>query len=104
MSPATYPCSLCGISYGAFGMDRRWRDWLAAQPLPAVFFHRPDFRAAYPAHAATPLPLIARDDDGVLTVLLDAAALATLTTVEALIAALAARLDRAPASGDPGRA
>ena len=101
VSPATYPCSLCGVTYGTFGMDRRWRAYLDRLPLPAIFHHRPDFRAACPGLAAEPLPLIARDDDGRVTVILDAGALAQLTTLDALIAALDARLDRDRPSRDP---
>ncbi len=91
-SPATYPCSLCGVTYGAVAMKPAWRAYLRRLPLRVVFFHRPDFRAAYPDLAAAPLPLIARDDGDAVTVLLHAAALARLATVDALIAALDARL------------
>ncbi len=76
VSPRTYPCSLCAVTYGAVAMDRRWRDWLRGLGVPVAFFHRQDFHAAYPALAHEPLPLIARDDGGQVTVLLDAAALA----------------------------
>ncbi len=89
VSPSTYPCSLCAATHGAFAMKAAWRDYLATLPEPAAFFHRPDFRAAYPALAGEALPLIARDDAGRVDVLLDAAALARLTTVPMLIAALA---------------
>ncbi len=99
LSPATYPCSLCGVTYGALGMRRQWRDFLATLPGEVAFFHRPDFRAAYPTQAATPLPLIGRDDDGAFEVVLGAAELARLTTVDALIAALAARLGGDGAAG-----
>ena len=92
VSPGTYPCNLCGVSYGPMGIKTAWRRHLAALPLPTMFFHRPDFHAAFPAMAAAPLPLIAREEDGGVTVLLDAGALAQLTTVDALIAALDAKL------------
>lgn len=92
VSPATYPCSLCGVTYGPLGMDRRWRAWLQALPFEIAFFHLTDFRESFPAHVATPLPLIARDDDGVVTVILDAAALKAIPTVDGLIAALQSRL------------
>ncbi|KPF62784.1 hypothetical protein IP88_14270 [alpha proteobacterium AAP81b] len=94
VSPATYPCSLCAITYGLVGMHRRWRDWLAAQALPAVFHHRRDFRAAFPAAADTPLPLVALARGPALTVVLDAADLARLADLDALIAALDRRLPR----------
>ena len=100
VSPATYPCSLCGVTYGSFGMNRQWRDYLSSLALPVAFFHRPVFLAAYPAFADEPLPLVAHDDDGVLTIWLDAAALMSLTTVDALIAALKLRIDATGRSGN----
>ena len=94
ISPSTYPCSLCAVTYGPLAMDRRWRAYLTALPMAVTFHHRPDFHAAYRAWSAAALPLIARDDDGVLTPLLDAAALARLDTVPVLIAALEDALSR----------
>ena len=93
-SPATYPCSLCAVTYGTFAMDPEWRRYLAALPVPVAFYHRPDFRTAFGKAAEIQLPLIALDNDG-LTILLHAAELARLTTVDALIAALAPRLEAA---------
>ena len=92
VSPSTYQCSLCGVTYGPLGMKRRWRDWLKALPMEAVFYHRPDFRAAYPGLAAAPLPLVAIDRAGTASMLLDAATLATATDLDSLIALLEARL------------
>lgn len=91
-SPATYPCSLCAVTYGLVAMDRRWRDWLRGLPLPVDFYHRPDFRAAFPDAAGLPLPLVALDHAGSLDVLLGAAELDTMADVGALITALEARL------------
>ena len=91
-SPATYPCSLCAVTYGPLAMDRRWRDWLRSLPMPVDFYHRPDFRAAFPAAADWPLPLVAIDRAGSLEVLLGAAELDGIADVGALIAALDARL------------
>ncbi len=87
VSPATYPCSLCAVTYGLAGMRRSWRDWLARQPLPAAFYHRADFRAAFPAAADWPLPLVALARGAALEPLLGAGALATLD-LDALMAAL----------------
>jgi hypothetical protein len=91
VSPATYPCSLCAITYGLAGMRRRWRDWLEAQSLPAVFHHRADFRLAFPTAAAWPLPLVALARGPELEPLLGPEALAPLD-LDALMAALDRRL------------
>lgn len=90
VSPSTYPCSLCAVTYGLTGMRRRWADWIERLPEPPAFFHRPDFRAAYPAFADLPLPLVAREQGECLTVLLGAGELAALPDLDALIGRLAA--------------
>jgi hypothetical protein len=88
VSPATYPCSLCAVSYGAVRMRPEWRAHLQALPYGTRFYHRPDFRRAYPALAALPLPAILLDAEAGPRVLLDASTLNALPDVEALIRAL----------------
>ncbi len=95
VSPGTYPCSLCAVTYGLVGMRREWRDWLASLAIPAVFHHRRDFRAAWPAAPDWPLPLVALARGDRLQLLLGEAALAALPDIAALKAALAAALDTA---------
>lgn len=91
LSPATYPCSLCAITYGAVRMDPAWKAWLKAQPFESRFYHRPDFRAAYPG-VAIDLPAILIDVDGIVTPLVLAPDFASASTVDALIAMIEARL------------
>mgnify|MGYP005610769827 FL=1 len=91
-SPATYPCSLCAVTYGPVAMRRQWRDYLARLPIPVEFYHRPDFRAAFPAAADMQLPLIGLVDGARFLPLLDAAALDAISSVDDLIAQLAERL------------
>ena len=98
LSPATYPCSLCAATYGALSMRPEWRRWLKAQRWQAVFHHRPDFRAAYPAFADTPLPAIFRRDAGAVALLIPAEEMDALTEIPALIAAIEARLGAAALS------
>ncbi len=92
LSPATYECSLCAITYGAVAMDRRWKAWLKSLPYEAVFYHRPDFRAAFPAAAGTALPVILLAQSDVLTPLMAPDDIAAAATVDALIVALSAKL------------
>lgn len=90
--PDTYPCDLCAITYGAVSMRGTWRDWLKAQPYPVEFYHRQDFARAFPALSRLPLPAILRRDDDELTLLLGAADMRADMGVEALIAAVKAKL------------
>jgi len=62
ISPATYSCSLCAVTYGAVSMKRDWRAFLDKLPMLKRFHHRDDFRAAWPAlDVALPAILIQRD-------------------------------------------
>jgi hypothetical protein len=56
LSPATYPCSLCALTYGATSMRPEWRAFIKALPMPVDFLHRDEFAWAYPGAAAARLP------------------------------------------------
>jgi hypothetical protein len=92
VSPDTYECDLCAITHGFFTMDKTWRNWLKSLRMETAFYHRPDFREAYPSARDWPLPLIALDRDGVLEPIIPAAEMKSLKTVDALVAALEAKL------------
>jgi hypothetical protein len=87
LSPATYACSLCAITYGAFTMDRRWRAWLQALPVPSVFYHKDDS-----PYRDIALPVVLVERAGEVEVLASAAQLNELGSVDALIAEIEARL------------
>ena len=89
LRPATYPCGLCAITYGALRMNPRWKAWLRTAPIEAVFHHRPDFEAAYPG-VTVPLPAILRETGGRLEPVLSGPDFAGIADVDALIARLEA--------------
>jgi len=91
VSPATYDCALCAITYGALRMDPKWKAWLKAQPFEAVFHHRPDFRAAYP-RADIALPAIVLAESDKLEMLVGADDFGAIDSVDALIALIGERL------------
>lgn len=59
-SPATYPCSLCAVTYGARTMYPEWRAFLERLPAQAQFLHRDELRQQYPELANEALPSIFR--------------------------------------------
>lgn len=88
VSPATYPCSLCAVSYGALAMRGEWRAFLDSLPMAKRFHHRDDFRAAWPGlDIALPAILMQRGH-APPALLLDAATLDALPDLAALIAAV----------------
>ncbi|MBF9142266.1 hypothetical protein [Hymenobacter properus] len=56
LSPATYACALCAVTYGATSMRPEWRAFIKKLPVPVDFLHRDEFARAYPVWAAHPLP------------------------------------------------
>lgn len=91
VSPSTYPCSLCAITYGVVRMDPKWKAWLKAAPFESVFHHRPDFRAAYP-RIEIDLPAILVSDGGEPEPLVLPTEFAGTPSIDALIALIEARL------------
>ena len=88
VSPDTYPCSLCAITYGAVRMRPEWRRYLKSLPYEVRFHHRPDFHRAHPSLAQLSLPAILLDEGSGPRVLLDAATLQRVSDVGGMIAAL----------------
>ena len=58
VNPSAYPCSLCSITCGNFGMRRDWKDFLKTLPCTLVFYHRDEFLAAFPDLGHIALPAI----------------------------------------------
>ena len=56
LSPSTYSCSLCAITYGATSMQPEWREFIKMLPVPVEFLHRDEFSRDYPQWARHPLP------------------------------------------------
>ncbi|WP_375403957.1 hypothetical protein [uncultured Sphingomonas sp.] len=94
ISPDTYPCSLCAITYGALRMRPGWKAYLRSLPYEIGFFHRPDFKRAYPNFADLSLPAILVDKGAGPYPLIDSETLDNIGNLEELITALDAALKR----------
>ena len=92
LSPSTYPCQLCAVTYGLTSMKREWRVFLDGLGMELLFHHRPDFRQAFPQAADWPLPLVAVEDGGVLGQLVSAADFAEIPDLASLIRVVNSRL------------
>ncbi len=46
-SPETYPCKLCGLTYGTFGMKTDWQDFVSKLETEVEFLHRDQFLRQY---------------------------------------------------------
>lgn len=92
ISPATYPCSLCAITYGPVAMRGKWRKFLDRLPNAKRFYHREDFAAEFTGFEI-PLPVILIQQPGQPPeVLVSAAELDASHNLASLIALVETRL------------
>lgn len=47
VSPKTYNCNLCGITYGFFKENKTWKNFREASDLQMEFLHLDEFRKGY---------------------------------------------------------
>ncbi|CAA6678372.1 MULTISPECIES: hypothetical protein [unclassified Lentimonas] len=85
LSPETYECQLCRITYGMTRMEDEWKSYLDQLPVALEALHRNELSAKYPSLAAEPLPAIFISDAGKLDVLLNAASINDSADITTLI-------------------
>ena len=47
VSPETYECNLCAVTYGNIGMKGEWKSFIGELEYPVEFLHRDEFEAEY---------------------------------------------------------
>ncbi|MBY0344598.1 MAG: hypothetical protein K2Q29_12155 [Sphingomonadales bacterium] len=91
-SPATYPCSLCALTYGLVSTHREWRSFLGRLGLPVLFLYRDEFRHDLD-NRDLPLPaVLIGGHNSAPELLVSAAELDALPDLAALIALVEARM------------
>lgn len=93
LSPGTYHCALCRITFGLTGMLVPWKNYLELLPFPKSFLHRDEFKVKYPTLAATPLPVILAETNGGREVLLSAVEIRSSASLSRLINLMQIRLE-----------
>jgi S-adenosylmethionine:diacylglycerol 3-amino-3-carboxypropyl transferase len=88
VSPSTYNCQLCALTYSNSGMRKEWHTFITSLPLDTDFFHRDEFIKQYPNLKDTPLPCIfieKKTNPPAIRVLLDAQTLNKQQTLDQLM-------------------
>lgn len=88
MSPQTYDCKLCELTFGVFTENKRWKDFRENAQVDMVFLHKDEFQKNYASKFAAkysyPCVLAATPHD--LQLFMDSETLNQLESVEELIA------------------
>ncbi len=90
LSPATYGCNLCAITYGPLGMKRAWRDAIASLGRPVRFLHRDEVAREF-GLTDVALPAVYCVENGALVEWMSAAEMNAFDSLEALTQAVQAR-------------
>lgn len=93
ISPATYDCSLCQLTHGAFRERKVWKDFRQKSDLSMQFLHKDDFQKAYASKFGYKFtfPLVLGSTQSGLQVVVSTKELNQLEDAAALIALLEAR-------------
>lgn len=91
LSPKTYPCNLCALTYGNMGMNKQWKAFIANLTVRVEFLHRDEFVKAH-AFPDTELPAAFLKQGEAMTMLMSANEINACTTVDALIALVTAKV------------
>nr|WP_297789697.1 GTPase [uncultured Allomuricauda sp.] len=95
LSPSTYPCSLCQLTYGNVGMHKRWAAFLETLPYQKRFLHKDEAIEIGVDYPSQPLPIIlAKNNKGKIHILLNAKELNQLTSLDDLIEKLIWELNK----------
>lgn len=82
ISPKTYACSLCALTYGKFTMKQEWADYIKSLPMEVEFIYKNEWKFA-PVRQEYPLVALQTGTDRV-EVLLEASELNELKSLKQL--------------------
>jgi len=83
ISPETYPCSLCALTYDNLGMRKSWREFTNELEYDVVFLHRDELEKQY-GISDIDLPAAFIQQDGKLKLWINSEAMDACQTLEEL--------------------
>ena len=92
LSPKTYPCNLCALTYGNMGMNKKWKEFIAGLRVPIEFLHRDEF-VKFHTVSDTQLPAAFVKKGASITMLITSGEINECTSVDALIALVTEKVE-----------
>ena len=92
LSPKTYPCNLCALTYGNRGMNKKWKEFIAGLKVPIEFLHRDEFVKFHTvSDAQLPAAFVKKGES--ITMLITSGEINKCTSVDALIALVSEKVE-----------
>ena len=82
ISPQTYNCSLCGLTFGILSEHKQWKQFRQASDTEMEFLHRDEFEQKYNRQFEYPV-ILKQDED--LSVMISQTELNEIKTLDELI-------------------
>ena len=96
VSPKSYSCNLCTLTYGIFSEKKRWKDFRKHSKTDMIFLHRDAFQKQYKSKwlQKFEFPTILSIKDNSLEIFISSEELNELKNPESLIELITERLNR----------
>ena len=88
VSPKTYPCNLCRLTYPVAFMQEEWKNFIKSLPHEVVFLHRDEFHKQYPEQKEIRLPAVFKKDSSGMRLLISYDEINKAKNVQELIGAV----------------
>ena len=82
LSPATYSCNLCTLTYGNFTVKQEWKFFTESLSIKAVFLYKDEFKNQYKIQS--PLPAVFISMNGIVKVLISKQEIESCKSLEEL--------------------
>ena len=92
VSPSTYECQLCAVTYGNLGMKTKWASYVQSLPARVIFTYRDKLRDDQPIMKDAELPAGFVIKDGKTTLVVSAQEMRACETEDAMIALCTSKL------------
>ncbi len=91
ISPSTYNCNLCGLTYGNMGMKNEWRQFVSGLGYPVDFLHKDEFAEQFDDENAS-FPCAYMEYDGDIDLLISSDEMNSLGSLEQLMSLVSEKL------------
>ena len=93
ISPQTYQCSLCKITYGNISMKNQWRDYIQDLDYDVEFLYKNNFSQYHPNLQLIDVPSAFTSDGRVYTQIISKKEFNSLSDLDALIELINEKID-----------
>ncbi len=87
LSPSTYDCKLCDLTYGTFREKEEWERFRESVDIPLTFLHKDEFLKAYKSKwlPKYTFPAVLLEAEGALEMVISSTTFDVLNSIEELI-------------------